>query len=179
MALAILCAPGFFQGCSGCTCEECFSHGVASQVRREAAQGYVYSAPIAETEREVRAYAKGQSFEVPDGAFTRSSRIVAPHTVSADRQLTFGFSPVGKDRYRLEVTQTSTYTAGDGGVDRRTSRELEGEWEIASRVDLEFAAKTNERAERSSDRAKTVGRGCDRGCELGCRACEACDRVVR
>ena len=29
VALAILAAPGLFQGCSGCTCEECFGAGVA------------------------------------------------------------------------------------------------------------------------------------------------------
>jgi hypothetical protein len=168
VALAILAAPGLFQGCSGCTCEECFGAGVADGVRHDAAKDYVYSSPIADT-----------GYALPADPFTRTSRLVGKHTMSEDRELRVEVFPVGKERYRLELTLSSTYTAGDGGVQRSASRDLAGEWSVASHVDAAFAAKTEEKAEKNRDRARTVGRGCDRGCELGCRACEACDRVLR
>jgi hypothetical protein len=179
VALAILAAPGLFQGCSGCTCEECFGAGVADGVRHDAAKDYVYSSPIADTEREVRGYATATGYALPADPFTRTSRLVGKHTMSEDRELRVEVFPVGKERYRLELTLSSSYTAGDGGVQRSASRDLAGEWSVASHVDAAFAAKTEEKAEKNRDRARTVGRGCDRGCELGCRACETCDRVLR
>lgn len=179
VALAILCAPGLFQGCSGCTCEHCFAQGVAEGVRRDAAKDYVHTAPIADTERVTRAYATGAGFLVPEGAFTKTTHVVAKSSNGSEIEMKLDFSPVGKDRYRLEVSHVSTFTATDGGTSKSTTRDLDTEWEIASRVDPAFAAKTNEKAADRRERAESVGRGCDRGCELGCRACETCDRVIR
>ncbi len=178
VAVAILFAPGFFQGCSGCTCEECFAQGVADRVRYDAAKDYVYSTPISATEKEARAYVTAAGYALPPEPFARTSHIVGRRAVGAD-EMKLDFSPVGKDRYRLEITYVNAFTYDDGGVTRTPSRSVDAEWEIASRVDPSFAAKTNEKAANSRERAGTVGRGCDRGCELGCRACETCNRTAR
>lgn len=180
VTLTLLAAPGLFNGCSRCTCEECFSAGVAREVTRDAAEGYVYSAPLAETEAALREVLVHDGFDPPTGGpATRTSTLRSQRTGMPEHALLIQLSPVGASRYKLEITSRDTWTASDGGSQISSDRQRDVEYRLASTVDPAWAAKINEKADRERERAGTVGRGCDRGCELGCRACEACDRAAQ
>ncbi len=180
VTVAILAAPGLFQGCSGCTCEECFGSGVDREVRRTAAKSYVYTAPIGDTERELRQLLTSEGFVPEGGAATRSGTLRAPRRANERDEIRAEFSPVGKDRYKIEIWQLTQYIQADGGLGQvNKRRELDLEYRLALQMDPIWAAKTNEEAERKMERARSVGRGCDRGCELGCRACRACDERLK
>ncbi len=175
-AFLILVVPGFFQGCAGCTCEECFARGVAESTRREAADDYVYSAPLSKTEEVLRERLEARGY-APLPAPLAFGKTVTVRQASSDSgwlrvEVVRGLG----DRYRLHLFSGSRFTADDGGVQDSEARALDLEWEVVSRVDTALLEKTNAKAEERSERAKSIGRGCDRGCELGCRACEACDR---
>jgi hypothetical protein len=179
VTVTILAAPGLFHGCSQCTCEECFGSGVEREVMRGAAKDYVYSAPLAETEAAVREALLREGFDAPTGGpATRTSTLRSQRRGLPEHELLVQVSPVGASRYKLEISTRDTWTAGDGGSQITKARALDLEYEVASRVDPEWAAKVNERAAKDRERARAVGRGCDRGCELGCKACDTCAKAT-
>ena len=180
VAVSVLAAPGLFQGCSGCTCEHCFTQGVERDVTRDAARDYVYSAPLAETEAAMREVLAQSGYEAPkvNGPAARTSTFATNRTGMPDHELLLQLSPVGANRYRLEASKRLTWPLGDGGSQVTRERDLDVEYDIARRVDPAWAAKVNERVDRKRERARTVGRGCERGCELGCTACETCARAI-
>ncbi len=173
----VLAVPGLFQGCSGCTCAECFSAGVAQHTKHEAVKSYVYSAPLESTEREIRAVVFERNGSISTDHATRTATLSATGTNGTVTH--FRFSPVGKDRYTLTVEDVRTYDSPDGGTETRINRDLDTELRIAMRVDPAWAAEVDESAKARAERAERVGRGCDRGCELGCRACETCAKISK
>ncbi len=178
VCLVALAIPAFGPGCN-CTCEECMSHGVQREVQHEEVKNYVYSAPLADTFEVLGALLSERGWERPEARPTLGGTLHAPRKGAMnDDEMLLRFIPVGKSRYRVEMERSSIYKDMDGGTRRDTNRDLDMEWELASRVDLAFAAKTEEKAEKARKRAAAVGRGCDKGCELGCRACETCDRMA-
>lgn len=174
VACAVLLAPGLFQGCSGCTCEECFAAGVADKTRHEAAVDYVYSAPLARTEEVLEEYLRDRGYEALPAPLERGKTLVVRDR-ALDVEMRIEVKPafVG-DKYRLVLTDVRQSPLLDGGSERVERRLGDAEWSIASKVDPAFAAATEAKASERTERAKSVGRGCDRGCELGCRACDAC-----
>lgn len=176
-SVLVLAIPAFFQGCSGCTCAECFSAGVAQHTKHEAVKSYVYSAPLETTEREIRAVVFERNGSISTEHATRTATLSA--TATNGTVTRFRFSPVGKDRYTLTVEEERIGTSADGGPETRIDRDLDTEVRIAMRVDPAWAAEVNESAAERAKRAERVGRGCDRGCELGCRACETCAKISK
>ena len=175
-ALVILLVPGFFQGCAGCTCEECFAQGVAESTRREAAKDYVYSAPLSRSEEVLRERLEAWGYLPLPAPLAIGKTVTVGRPSSDGSWLRVEVARGLGDRYRLHLFSGSRFTADDGGVQDTEARGLDLEWEVASRVDPALLEKTNAKAGEREERAKSIGRGCDRGCELGCRACEACDR---
>jgi hypothetical protein len=176
-SVLVLAIPALFQGCSGCTCAECFSAGVAEHTKHEAVKSYVYSAPLETTEREIRAVVFERNGSISTDHATRTATLSA--TATNGTVTHFRFSPVGKDRYTLTVEEVRTYDSPDGGTETRIDRDFDTEVRIAMRVDPAWAAEVNESAAARAKRAERVGRGCDRGCELGCQACETCAKISK
>jgi hypothetical protein len=176
-SVLVLAVPALFQGCSGCTCAECFSAGVAQHTKHEAVKSYVYSAPLETTEKEIRAVVFERNGSISTDHASRTSTLSATWTNGSVTR--YRFSPIGKERYTLTVEDVHTYDSPDGGTETRIDRDLETELRIAMRVDPAWAAEIAESAKARAERAERVGRGCDRGCELGCRACETCAKISK